>query len=361
METINYQTPSIHRHLTFDDGELIKASYFRKGGVEVGMVFLGRVEAYHSAMKGYFVELSIGRNGLYQSDEKLQIGSHYLFEVRKVQSGKQPLLSRRIGLVGKYVIYRPFQPTGASESLSEETRKHLLKQGYEHVFFRSECDQVSFFEVEREIEELSKIYEEMERIEKFDRKAKLLYEPRQNDPSWDDASIMEFEEEIVRFRQPFVIYDDVRIDIDETRVGLVLDVNSSSFEGDHNEANLIALEFVKKMLVVMNVGGIVLVDLIGSDIPKEVLEPLKADRRNRIVSLSELGILEISRKREGLSMFDLSRTEVLADYINYRIEKARKEGEEVHSVTVSKRYEGIEEFLQVPVDYSEVFGYFAMH
>lgn len=361
MGTINYDLDQIRRHLIFEDGKLIKAQYFAKDETEKGMVFLGRIEDFHNPLKGYFVDLSTGRKGLYQTKEKLDIGRHYLFEVKKVQSGKQPLLSRKIGLVGKYVIYRPFQETTVSKSLSQSLKKHFLQLGHDHVYYRSECALVSSYHVEEEIEELKNAWTDMLRIQQTQRKAALLFEPKVNETNWDDASIIEFEEKILRLRHPFVLVDDMRFDIEMTRVGLVIDVNTQAYKGTHDEANRKAISFVSDLLITMNVGGIVLVDLVGNGVPETDLELLKEDKRNRIVNISPLGILEISRKRDGLNMYDISFLETLARFIHLKIEKAKRNGQNPTGISVSKRYAGIEEYLDLPVTFSEVFGYFSLH
>ena len=99
--------------------------------------------------------------------------------------------------------------------------------------------------------------------------------------------------------------------IDEAEALVVIDVNTGKFVGKKDledtilKTNLEAVKEVAHQLRVRNVGGIIIIDFI--DMEKEVHreqvlqgleEELKKDRsRTNIISMSELGLVEMTRKR----------------------------------------------------------------
>lgn len=359
MGTLNYQTEKYKRRLVYVDDILRDAVYFPKEGLVPGMVFLGRIEDYHTHLKGYFVDLGLKRKGLYQGRQKLDIGKHYLFEVRKVLEGKHPILSRDVGLMGEYIIYRPERETDVSSGIGEPLRTKFLQSGFKHVYFKRESADVPFFRVEEEIRNLEYLYRLATMSEQGERKARLIYTPSSVIDEIPPEQYLEFEERLVRYRQGILIEEDITYSIEMTKVGLVIDVNSGSSKATPEEINDRAVRFIAELLVTMNVGGIVLVDLIGEGKHHQFHDLMKEDKRITHVNISKLGILEISRKRSGVNLYDLPLVEVMADYIHVRLKEESKGGRRIKGVELSKRYRGIEPYLSdLEVHFAEVFEYF---
>jgi len=99
--------------------------------------------------------------------------------------------------------------------------------------------------------------------------------------------------------------------IDQTEALVSIDVNTGKFVG-HNDpedtilkTNLEALKEIVYQLRLRNIGGIIIVDFIdmANDESKEIVsnalkQALKGDRsRTRILKISELGLVEMTRKR----------------------------------------------------------------
>lgn len=362
MATINYETDKYRRRLIFEDERLIEAEYYPRQGIEPGMVFLGRVEDYHATIRGFFIDLGERQKGIYQGKERLVVGRHYLFEVRKVQPKKHPVLSRNIGMVGKYVIYRPEKDTAVSDGIPEPMRSILLNKGFRHVYYKREAAQVSFYKVEEEIRDLEYRYRKAVQSEAGERFAKLIYRPGGPEVNWDEMEIIEFEEELVRLRQGTIIDDDITYHVDMTRVGLIIDVNSGRSSLNPNQVNDKAMEFISRLLITMNVGGLVIMDLIGKGKQEHFHDLMKLDSRITHVNISKLGLLEISRKRVGTNVYDIPLLEVMADYVKYRLGIELERGRKVRGIELSRRYRGIEDYLEdLEVSYNEVFGYFQFY
>lgn len=359
MGTINYETDKYRRRLVFQDDRLAETLFLPRQGIEPGMVFLGRAEAFHATIKGYFIDLGERQKGVYQGKERLVIGRHYLFEVRKVQPKKHPVLSRRVGLMGKYIIYRPESDTDASDGIPGPMRSLLLDKGFKHVYYKREAADVSFYKVEDEIRDLEYQYRKAIQSEAGERFAKLIYRPTPPETNWDVSDIIEFEEELVRLRQHTIIDDDITYHVDQTRVGLIIDVDSGRSRLTPNQINDEAMNFISKLLITMNVGGLVIMDLIGKGKQEHFHDLMKLDNRITHVNISKLGLLEISRKRVGTNLYDIPLLEVMADYIEYRLGIEQESGRSIRGIEISKRYRGIEDYLpDLDVHYNEVFGYF---
>ena len=114
--------------------------------------------------------------------------------------------------------------------------------------------------------------------------------------------------------------------IDQTEALVAIDVNTGKFVGHSDpedtilQTNLEALKEVVYQLRLRNIGGIIIVDFIdmANEESKEIVsnalkQALKSDRsRTRILKISELGLVEMTRKRVRASL-----VETLCDPCDY--------------------------------------------
>ena len=137
---------------------------------------------------------------------------------------------------------------------------------------------------------------------------KLYYYPGQR-PIFDVYGVEETIERALQRRVP--LKSGGHIVIDQTEALIAIDVNSGSFVGSKNmeetgfKTNLEAVHEIVHQLRLRNLGGIIVVDFIDmqEDVNKQKLievleEALKRDKaKNHIVQFSELGLVEMTRKR----------------------------------------------------------------
>jgi len=111
--------------------------------------------------------------------------------------------------------------------------------------------------------------------------------------------------------------------IDQTEALIAIDVNSGSFVGSKNmeetsfKTNLEAVHEIVHQLRLRNLGGIIVIDFIDMQeeenkqkIMQVFAEALKRDKaKNHIVQLSELGLVEMTRKRTRESLGRILLTE----------------------------------------------------
>ncbi|MDX8401325.1 MAG: Rne/Rng family ribonuclease [Mariprofundaceae bacterium] len=167
-------------------------------------------------------------------------------------------------------------------------------------------------------EEVEKIHidsrEAWESMKKFARRfmpevAKKLYYYPGNRPIFDLYGVEETIEQALKRRVP--LKSGGHIVIDQTEALIAIDVNSGSYVGSRNleetgfKTNLEAVHEIVHQLRLRNLGGIIVVDFIDMREEEnrqrlmEVLEEaLRRDKaKTHIVHLSDLGLVEMTRKR----------------------------------------------------------------
>ncbi len=142
---------------------------------------------------------------------------------------------------------------------------------------------------------------------------KLYYYPGER-PIFDVYGVEEAIDRALQRRVP--LKSGGHIVIDQTEALIAVDVNSGSFVGSRNmeetgfKTNLEAVHEIVHQLRLRNLGGIIVVDFIDMQEDEnkqrlmEVLEEaLKRDKaKTHIVQLSELGLVEMTRKRTRESL-----------------------------------------------------------
>lgn len=110
--------------------------------------------------------------------------------------------------------------------------------------------------------------------------------------------------------------------IEPTEALTVIDVNSGSFTRSATARETVlwtnseAATEIARQLRLRNIGGVIVVDFIDMDSPRDRLKllehfdkTLKADKaRPQIAQLSELGLVELTRKRQGQNIYELFGT-----------------------------------------------------
>ncbi len=110
--------------------------------------------------------------------------------------------------------------------------------------------------------------------------------------------------------------------IEPTEALTVIDVNSGSFTRSATARETVlwtnseAATEIARQLRLRNIGGVIVVDFIDMDSPRDRLKllehfdkSLKADKaRPQIAQLSELGLVELTRKRQGQNIYELFGT-----------------------------------------------------
>lgn len=228
--------------------------------------------------------ITIRTEGIYASDEELLTEkSNILLEIEALM--KKLKYSLKLGKVyGENIILNKV----IQENLSNECK----------IIINHDED---FNEVKLLLEDNEKI-----NIEKFDNTRSLF----------DYYGI---EKEILKLRHKKVALNcGGNIVIDKTEAMYVIDVNSSknikgrSFDKTILETNIEAAKEIGRQIKLRNLAGIIVIDFIDmrdsmqKPIVMEVLkDSLKEDKGNlKVFQFTELGLVQISRKRRGKSIYE---------------------------------------------------------
>ncbi|MGB9795887.1 Rne/Rng family ribonuclease [Fervidobacterium gondwanense] len=296
--------------------------------------------------------------------KKLQEGQKVLVQVKK-ESGtkKEPQVTTNIGLPGRYVVLMPFSHSvGISRKIhQEEDRVRLKKLGHEirdkfecGVILRTASSEVSEEYIWGEVEILYSTWLKIVDDFKRSKKVKLLYKDLDTDSFVfreflkagveeviaNSAELRELVRSYSKNIRVKVVETDVfeeygvnkelkrvlnrsiplpsggEIVVDKTEAMVVIDVNSGHYTStdDHEQlseiTNLEAVKEIARILRLRNLGGMIIVDFIDMKTEaskNKILQAMKAEvmkDRNRveIYGFTQLGLLEMTRKRTTKSL-----------------------------------------------------------
>lgn len=296
----------------------------------------------------------------------LHQGERILVQVKKDATGdKGPRLTGVIELSGNLVVYEPKGHTVtvskkiADLAVREKWRDFgkNIKQGDEGLLFRTNCADHTEEEVVAEIESLREKYENILRLANTLKKPGLVVAKNtfldeiheemkrlgsgevivdslqlkqelaalQNDPieiiyhheKEGIFSAYRVEHELDNVLRKNVPLDNgATLVFDEAEALTIIDVNTGKFSGKEGRAetvlktNELAADEIARQIVLRDLAGMVLIDFIDmkSDREREIIvkrleSALGADRkRTRIVGFTPLGILQLTRKKEQVSL-----------------------------------------------------------
>jgi hypothetical protein len=248
---ISYETATYRRRFVFEYDRLIQGRSFLKEG-ERGEVYRGKVLEKIEGL-GYLIDLGPFK-GLCQ--EKVHLGAIETFEILKRQEDKHPLVTRSYGLMGESLILRAGQSLSFSREIPTTYRGLLEELDLSGVYFRREALKKPLYQVRKEYDELRQKQKEIE----IKNQLGLVHRPPFKEEG-DSYYFMELEEKILRLRRGKIDDRGIVLFFEPTRAGLVIDVNGV---GKEEELNNTARDLIEESLILMNVGGLVIIDLVGT-------------------------------------------------------------------------------------------------
>ncbi|MRD35123.1 Rne/Rng family ribonuclease [Bacillus thuringiensis] len=299
------------------------------------------------------------------SSYRIHEGQAILVQVAKEAiDTKGPKLTANIEFTGKYVVYMPFDEMRAvSRKIKNNKRRQQLLQieieGTGGYIFRSASEKGTIEEIQAEMQGLQQLYEELKRKEGQGKAPLLLHRPAtfldrvfQENPIEtiekvvvDTRSIVkELEDKIGKEKVSFYnekssIFNHFGIEreiekalqkivwlpngayliVEQMETMTVIDVNTGKFTGKQNlqdtvlRTNEMAAEEIARQLRLRDIGGMILIDFINmkkredKEKVRECLIAAMQDDRTytRVLGFTELGILEMTRKRKKHSLRDV--------------------------------------------------------
>ena len=391
------KTMLIHEHddrtqiAVLEEGVLIEHYVNRRGqrSTMAGNIYLGKVQNVLPGMEAAFVDFGRGRNGVLYAGEVnysaedleggelpriekvLRSGQSIMVQVTKDPIGaKGARLTSQVSLAGRYLVLAPEQQvSGISRRLSENERSRLRQilrdiSPKEHgIIVRTAAEGVPRDAIERDLNSLLKIWDEVQKTAKRAKAPHLLYaEPElitrvvrdifsedfvkvvvdsrgvyDEIRSYLEDTAPDLLPKLVMHEAPLRLFDQYRVSeqlhkalerkvwlpsggsivIDRTEAMTVIDVNTGKFTGKGGNLeetvfknNLEAAEEVARQLRLRDIGGIIVVDFIDMIDPKNQQEMLRTMKRalakdktrSQVFDVSNLGLVEMTRKKvsEGL-------------------------------------------------------------
>lgn len=284
--------------------------------------------------------------------------------VKEAIDTKGPKLTAKIEFTGKYVVYMPYDEMRAvSRKIKNNKRRQQLLgievEGTGGYIFRSASEKGTIDEIQAEMQGLQQLYEELKRKEDQGKAPLLLHQPAtfldrvfQENPIEtiekivvDTRSIVkELEEKVGKERVSFYnekssMFNHFGIDreiekalqkivwlpngayliVEQMETMTVIDVNTGKFTGKQNlqdtvfRTNEMAAEEIARQLRLRDIGGMILIDFINmkrredkEKVRERLMIALQDDRTyTRVLGFTELGILEMTRKRKKHSLRDV--------------------------------------------------------
>ncbi|WP_338451479.1 Rne/Rng family ribonuclease [Niallia oryzisoli] len=293
-------------------------------------------------------------------------GERLMVQVDKDATGtKGPRLNAVIELSGQSIIYMPKgKYVAVSKKMERPEEKEKMRQfGYEikeedeGLIFRTASLTLSQQDIRKELTELRQAYRELEIQAKAMKKPGILLEQdhflsemiAEITPISDDVEVIADDRDIAErlkkeFPQlPIMMYTDkenifsyhhlegelekllkrmVWLDngaylvMDEVEALTIIDVNTGKYSGKNDLAdtvlktNLLAAEEAARQIRLRDIGGMILIDFIDmkSDhernqvINKMKKELQKDERRTEVIGFTQLGILQLTRKKTKVSL-----------------------------------------------------------
>lgn len=335
---------------------------------KIGEIYKGRIKNIIHSTNSIFIDLGLDKEGyLYLSSElkekNLKKGDEVLVEILKEAVGdKGPKVSNKISLPGKYFVVSEGFGVIFSKRITliqdiERINKLITPQDGIEIVIRTDAVNASTEELASELEELVSEYKRLQRELRFSLNigkvygSNLILNRIVRDKIKDTTKIIVSNQEDYAFfeekvdpvilqaysgeRSLFEVYNieseilklrhkkvnlpcGGTIVIERTEAMYVIDVNSGknikgkSFEKTILQTNIEAAKEIGRQIKLRNLGGIILIDFIDlrnkehKDIVlSELRKSLIEDKGNtKIFPFTELGLVQIARKRVGKSIYE---------------------------------------------------------
>lgn len=323
----------------------------------LGDIYLGRVKNVVKGLEAAFLDLGEGVGFLPIKKDKLVQGDSVLVQVIKEgNDSKKPKLSKDIMLKGRYVIYVPFEDEiSISKKLTDADAEVIvdnLKLEYpkKGIIIRTQAKNIDYNVIKQELDLLIQKYQDIIEVNRVGclhtdnnpefKIAEFIDKYKVNEITTNDFEfykrnkISYFREDITLKHQEnycfnynginlqnlmnqHIKFDKFSLFVQKTEAMTVVDIDSGHIKDTKlmesliYDINLAALEKILELLEILDIGGIIIVDLINmTDENKERLDfklqnMLKSQRKKvKISPITKSNLLEIIRQKSTNSIIE---------------------------------------------------------
>ncbi|NLB19811.1 MAG: hypothetical protein GX829_02985 [Clostridium sp.] len=326
-----------------------------------GDLFLGIIKKKVKALNAIFIDLGLSKNGfLYLTKDApfddYKEGQSILVEILKEEEGsKGAKVTDKISIGGKYVVLFPGKGLRFSKKIEKEDflEKHgnqMPVDGF-RILYREASLEASTIEVSTERDELvtkfkdvlrradtgqgpKKLYGDYSILDRIIRDqfntVQMIYVDSESLKEYlkeeyglssmlfqGETSLFDFyglDHELYELnRKKVPLKDGGNLVIEETEAMVVIDINSAKFTKGKNKnetalhVNMAAGEEIARQIKLRNLAGIIIIDFIDMDKPKDqvrlyehVTRCLEKDPLfSKAYPLNELNLMQMTRKKKG--------------------------------------------------------------
>lgn len=356
------------------ENNILKECYIDEAKDEpsLGEIYKGVVKKIVPGLKSAFIDIGYNKQAYMIINSKykdLKCGDELILEVIKESVGsKGAKVSPNFSIPGRYVVLENGEDSLViSKKIIDEDLKKSFKNNINtngiKVTIRTKSQFADLDDIQKEIDSLYEVYQDILRQGKYSLKPKKLYGDEdfisklirdkissniQNifvdskndydtfkkflDVNEDlDINLKLFENNMTLFDYHGIEKDILSlrnnkvalkcggsIIIEKTEAMYVVDVNSGKNTNERNiektakETNLEAAKEIAKQIKLRNLGGIILIDFIDmhkDENKKEVIDILRKEfkddkNKTKVFNFTELNLVQISRARFGKSIYD---------------------------------------------------------
>ncbi len=308
---LSYKDGIYRLYLLMEDKRIVRLLFEKEGGLNIGDIFVGRAVDHAKNINAFYLDIGRDEKVFMQSDEKTADKRLRLLRVISLPYGsKLARVTEKLGLT-------PEEEEALREKASHMKGCGLLKSGGSGM-----AESLKFLEGQlsgrwlTEDEELWREAEEQRKVCGIESVVPELYSDK--DVSLD----MLFD---VKKRLSDICMDRVHLPsggeivISPTEAMYVIDVNTSKMTAGKNreetflKINLEAAEYLAWQTGARNMAGIIIADMINMKEDENItilLEELKRqlgrlDPPAQVADITKLGLIEITRKRKGNSIYEI--------------------------------------------------------
>ena len=307
---IEYKDGVYRLFMLMENKRIVKFLFEKEGGLKIGDIYLGRAADHARNINAFYLDIGRDEKVYMQTEEKTADKRLRLLRVVALPHGS------KLARVSEKLKLSREEEEGLREKASHIQSCGLIRAGEDAV--RESLDFLNGEKGGRWLSEDEGLYKE---AKKYAEEAGMELKPE----LYSDKDVpldLLFD---VRKRLSDITADRIHLPsggeivISPTEAMYVVDVNTSKMTAGKDreqtflKTNLEAAEVLAWQIGARNMAGIIIADMINMKTEENVtilLDEMKeylgrTDPPSQLADITKLGLIEISRKRKGLSIYDI--------------------------------------------------------
>lgn len=351
-------TNFFHKYAVLEDKKLLYLEVLEKNkAAKLGDIYFARVKNVVKGLNAAFLDLGEDVGFLPDKNLDLKNGDELLVQVIKEGNvSKKPKLAKEISLKGNYVVYLPDENNISiskkikSDKINEIADKLKLDYPDTGLIIRTQSDTASYEAISRELEDLKAKYTNIKQINsigliaseneieykiseliskfkvdfictnnnEFYKNNKLKYAKKTIQIEYKDNYCFNHSGiNLENLLNQHIKFENFSLYIQKTEAMTVVDIDSGYIKNEKisdiniYEINVAAIEKIFEIIDILDIGGIIVVDLINmTQLNKEKLDFYLQDmvkshkKKIKVSPITKSSLLEITRQKSNSSLLE---------------------------------------------------------